>query len=264
MNADEVWDAFRDRLVDGKLGLSDCRLLGGEGMYRILTGDAGAALRALIRDSETPAFASAGDKLIFKLQTPAGGDVRFDFEVIGDRAFFHHLECITIPIKEISKTPFTDFSDMPTCTPYMRNEVVVSAQINLLMRLAAEKGFDEACGWLLDGQVYRLYAESWAPYFPERLAFVVYACWAEKNLWGGEPVLTTFGEDECAFRIGDYAYLDLYARSTHLRGLISKDLFETFLERIWRDRARSSDWEAEVELDKCDLSVRLVTAAGGR
>ena len=261
MNADEAWDAFREKLVEGTLGLSDCRLLGGERVYRVLTGQAGAALRALIRDSDSPSGAVAGDKLIYSLETPAGGKVRLDFQLIGDEAFFRHLECITIPIRDVPQTPFRDFPDMPACVAYMRHESVVCGQIGLLLRLAAEKGFDEACEWLFDGRAYQLFAASWVPYFSERLAFAVYACWAEKNLWGGEPELTTFGEDACEFHVADYAYLDLYARSTHLRGLIAEDPYRLFLERLWRDRAACSGWNAEVHFARCDLDVLLKPAS---
>jgi hypothetical protein len=257
MSPEQVWQEFCAKLASGDFSPDDCRPLAGN-LGGFLTGCQAKEFRAFLAAQPVPSWTQADDKLIFEVPTGEDTTLRLDFLLAEDHWYFFHLESITLPVKEIPSLPFSDCPGLPRWENWMREEIAVSEKIRLLVRLAGEKGFDEALEWFRDGAGYRLGAISWVPYFPEPQAFVIYACWTEKHLHGRDVSLEEFSDDRCVIVFRNHLYLELYDRAGHLRPQISEPHYRRFFESVWQDRARHAGWEVSFGYEGYDVTLTLI------
>jgi len=260
MTPDEVWLDFCDRFVGGRLTREDCRPLVGEMLWDFLERPGSAdTLKQFLAGQPIPKSERAGDKLIFWV--PSGDDwtFRFDFLLADDRWYLFTFECVTLPIKEVTSLPFTDFPGLPKQEDWIRQEFANSERIRFLSRLAKERGFDEALEWFRDGAGYVVGAQAWVPYFPAPRAFVVYACWIESNIQGIDVSLEEFTDDRCVILFRDHQYFQLYDRSGHIAPQISREDHRRFFEFVWQDRAGHAGWDAAFAYGGYDVTMMLTS-----
>ena len=261
MKPEQVWQQFCEKVQKDELRAEDWRSPVGDLIEKLAASEKGDEFRGALKfiaQQPMPPWELAGNKLIFTVPTGEGFQIRLDFLLEDDRWYLFLFEGITIPVKEIPSVPFSDFPGLPRWESWMREELAVSAQVRLFVRLAEEKGRQEAMEWFRDGRGYCIGAQAWVPHFPAHLAFVVYACWIEKHVHGVDTVLEEFTDDRCVIGFKDHIWFQLYERTGHLRPQISKEHYREFFEFIWRDRAKESGWQVSFEYNDHDVTLVLV------
>lgn len=145
MEPERVWSEFCAKLASGTLAREDCRPLAGDMLHQFLSADPRAReLGATLAERPPPPSERCGDKLILTVPMDDDDELRVDFLLADDRRYLFQLESITIPVQEITSLPCSDFPALPRWETWMREEIAISERIGLFVRLAEEKGRDEA------------------------------------------------------------------------------------------------------------------------
>ena len=118
MQPERVWLEFVAKLRSGTLFKDDCRPLV-DGLHRFFVGRQ-KEWGQMLSGQPAPRGELAGDKLCFHVPTDESTSVRLDFLLAEGRWYLFHIECITIPVREVTSLPWSDFPDLPDCETWMR------------------------------------------------------------------------------------------------------------------------------------------------
>lgn len=205
--------------------------------------------RALGGPGDDRAPGNRGYPIHFLVPLPVDGQETtfcFSFILDGDRWFLRHIEGIVISITQVPDLPASSFPDLsPEIKDSMREEIAASEKIRLWTFLKQRFGRDMATDRLKDGAGYALAARAWIPFLPVEQAFILYVCWEQARLRGGEAMLLELTSTSAKVSLKPM-YLSVYERATHLREQISREDYEALWEAIWKDRAAHGGWRVEV------------------
>ncbi len=179
----------------------------------------------------------------------------FSFVMEGDRWFLRHIESIVIPITQVPDLPASSFPDIaPAIKDWMREETDTTEKVRLWSFLNERFGRQFAMDWFKDGAGYALAAKAWIPFLPPEQAFILYVCWEQTRLRGGEAKLLELTSTSARISLRPTC-LSVYERAVHLREQISVEDYKALWEAIWKDRAAHGGWRVDVEYDfpECTL-----------
>ncbi len=147
-----------------------------------------------------------------------------------------------------------DYTDQiaPFVQAFLLAEHRISKMVYFYRKIKDQLGEDTALNWFRDGAGEFLCSQAWVPYFEERKAYIVYACWYESRILGENVSLEEFGEQQCVIRFRDHLWYRMYRLTTHLRMMIEFDEYRGLFEHIWSDRAKQSGWSVTFQYEEND------------
>lgn len=159
--------------------------------------------------------------------------------------YLEHIETIFIRLDKIPSLPVSEFPDVSDFQKaWASEEIYWSEQVRVFNFLKKEKGKEFAIDWFKDGMGYNLAAKTWVPFVEPQKAFVLYMCWEQRNLRGGEVVLEKLGDDEALVKVRPLL-INIYLQSSHLKQQISWDNYIEIFFAIWKDRAEHAGWKLD-------------------
>jgi len=211
-----------------------------------------------------PEVFRVGDEVHYILPLTYDGQRKtfcFSFLVENGHWYFEHFESITIRMDRLGPLPARSFPDLPEKDKvWMREEWEVSREIGFYNALAAAKSQTAALAWFNDGAGYALTARAWVPFVSTARAFVLYLCWEQANLRGGDVVLERLDDTLAVVRLRPL-YLQLYEQTGHLKQQIGADAYRVLFETRWRDRASAAGWHLDLVCRAGDCVFRFTRAA---
>lgn len=183
--------------------------------------------------------------LIFLTINNTKAEYCFTFIEDNSKWYLEHIETIFIRLDKIPALPVSEFPDIPDFQKaWAREEIYWSEQVRIYSFLKAEKGKEFAINWFKDGMGYNIAAKTWVPFVESKKAFILYMCWEQRNLRGGEVVLEKLGDDEALVKIRPLL-INIYLQSSHFKQQISWDDFIEIYFAIWKDRAEQAGWKLD-------------------
>jgi hypothetical protein len=241
MAAQDVWTGFCEKLKNDALTEADFTEEMGPYLINWLRG-ADTLQRRTKFISAPVRFFDTGTKAVVMLACP-DDDYRFDFVCENDVYKLVFMECITLPVNDITKLPYSDFIPLPRFESWIRREKEISKTVYLYNKFKELLGPEKAALIFLDGYGEAVNARSWVPFYSGRLAFIANAAWQENRISGESIVLEEFSEDRSVIRFKDHIWLRMYRETGHLRTQIPYDEYIGLFEAVWRDRAEKSGWK---------------------
>jgi len=195
-----------------------------------------------------PEVFRVGDEVHYILPLTYGGQTKtfcFSFLIENNRWYFEHFETITVRMDRLGPLPAHTFPDLPEKDKaWMREEWDVNREVQLYNQLAAEKGPAAALDWFKDGGGYALTARAWVPFASPSRAFILYLCWEQANLRGGDVVLEHLDDTLAVVRLRPL-YFRLY-EETGLKQQIGADAYRALFATRWQDRAAAAGWHLDL------------------
>ena len=154
--------------------------------------------------------------------------------------------------------PFTDFPSLGGRDEiWGLSEEYINFKLKVYLRVAEEKGKEEALSWLKDGFARRVNASAWMPYFSSPKAFVVLIAWIESRHHGENVSIEEFSDARCVIRFRDHIWFKMYDTATQFRSRISRDAYREIFKYIWQDRAKESGWDVAFSYEGYNTKVVL-------
>lgn len=246
MTAQEIWNIFCDKLRSDALEDTDC------------TADMGPLLMGWLKGPDTlqrrekltsaPArFFDTGTRVLVILDCPDDA-YRFHFVREDSRYRLAFMECITLPVDDITELPYSAYKPLPDKEHHIRCEKEILRTVYFYNKFKALLGREEAVKIFFDGNGEAVGARSWVPFYSDRLAFIAYEAWMESRINGETVILDEFSEERCVLRFRSHSWLRMY-RVTHLSTQITYEEYMGLFEAIWRDRAEKSGWTVSFTYD---------------
>ena len=173
-------------------------------------------------------------------------DYRFDFSFMNDKWKLLFIECITLPVSDLSVMPYTAFQRLPVKETEIRREKEISKLIYFYDQFRKLVGRQKAMEILFDGAGEFLCAKSWVPFFDETLSYIAYAAWIENCIYGEQVEIVSFSEQCCRLLFHKHIWRKLYTMTGHIRKMIDYEEYIDIFESIWKNRAFESGWELQV------------------
>jgi hypothetical protein len=239
-----VWRAFLSSLEDGSFGTDKVQPYENS-LKKPMANLAWMLWRQIPRNiwPENPVAESVENRLVYRVDFEQLGTTPFyfSFTVHGSNWFLSHVETIRIPL-EMPRCPISSFPDLPEdVKAFMREEIAATEVVRILNYIRNEHGWGSALDWIKDGRGYALAARAWVTRLPQHLAFVLYVCWEQQRLRGSQVTLIELTETSATLRMKP-AFLDVYAKSAHLRQMIAYTDYTVAFRTIWSDRAENAGW----------------------
>lgn len=169
-------------------------------------------------------------------------DYRFDFSLSESKWQLSFIECITLPVHDISVLPYTDFKVLPKKEAEIRGEKEISKLIFFYNQFKKLVGRQKAIEMFHDGAGEFLCAKSWVPFFDDRLSYIAYAAWMENRICGEDVEIVRFDEQCCRLRFRRHIWRKMYMMTGHIQTMIDYEEYMSIFESIWKNRASESGW----------------------
>jgi|AGTN01.2.fsa_nt_gi hypothetical protein len=255
MNAQSVWTAFCEKLQAGTLSDNDFTEEA-KGLSFWLTGDRSIHARQKFRSVPVEFYDMEGKaSVMLKCEDD---DYRFDFVPYGESFRLAFMECITLPVFDIKRLPYSDFIPLPDKENELRREKEISRTVWNYLKFKELLSKEEAIKIFIDGKGESIGARSWVPFYSDSLAYIAYAAWIENRLYGEETVLEEFTESRCVIRLKKHFWRRLYFMSGHLKTQINYDEYMELFQAIWSDRAKENGWKINFIYDNDDTVMIYV------
>ncbi len=165
---------------------------------------------------------------------------------MNDKWKLSFIECITLPVSDLSVMPYTAFQRLPVKETEIRREKEISKLIYFYDQFRKLVGRQKAMEILFDGAGEFLCAKSWVPFFDETLSYIAYAAWIENCIYGEQVEIVSFSEQCCRLLFHKHIWRKLYTMTGHIRKMIDYEEYIDIFESIWKNRAFESGWELQV------------------
>ena len=200
------------------------------------------------------------ERLVFLTRLTVRGQAAtysFSFVTSDSGWQFQHLEAIHIRLDTLGPLPVSRFPDLPEGDKiWIREEFDIARDVHWLNTLVKEKGWDTALAWFADGAGYALASRVWIPFVVPERAFILYLCWEQARIRGGDVTLVSLDSVQAVVRLRPLGFL-MYSRSAHLRNQISLDDFRRLFEYRWRDRAVHAGWSLSISYEGDEAVLRF-------
>lgn len=185
-------------------------------------------------------------------------DYRFDFSLVKNRWKLSFIECITLPVSDLSVVPYMAFRPLPKKEAEIRREKEISKLIYFYNEFKKLVGRQKAMEMLFDGAGEFLGAKSWVPFFNERLSYIAYAAWMENCIYGEQIEIVNFSEQCCRLLFRNHIWRKMYAMTGHIQKMIDYEEYMDIFESIWMNRAFESGWELQVNYRGKDTELVFI------
>lgn len=185
-------------------------------------------------------------------------DYRFDFFLMKNKWILSFIECITLPVSDLSVVPYTAFQRLPKKEAEIRREKEVSKLIYFYNQFKELVGQQKAMEMLFDGAGEFLGAKSWVPFFDESLSYIAYAAWMENCIYGEQTEIVNFNEQCCRLLFHKHIWRRLYTMTGHIKKMIDYEEYMDIFESIWKNRAFESGWELQVNYKGEDTEMVFI------
>lgn len=188
-------------------------------------------------------------------------DYRFDFSVIQDTWKLLFIECITLPVNDISVLPYTEFKALPQKEAEIRAEKEISKVIYFYNQFKKLLGRQKAIEMFYDGAGEVLGARSWVPFFEEARAYIAYAAWMENRIYGEQVEILEFHEQRCRLLFRGHLWRKIFLMAGHVQNMINYEEYIDIFESIWNHRASESGWTLQFNYDDDDTELIFTKGA---
>lgn len=240
---EKIWIEFCNKMRQGKLCENDfvdeTRLF----LFPLLCGTNASQRRERFLESPYEVFGN-GTKWSVLLHC-SDDDYRFDFLLIEKQWKLSFIECITLPISDISDLPYVDFKTLPEKETDIRCEKEISKQIFLYNQFKKLIGQQKAMEMFYDGAGEALCARSWVPFYSDQLTYIAYFAWMQNRIYGEKVEIVKFDEQSCCLRFCQHLWRKMYIITTHLQKMINYEEYISLFESIWRNRASECGWSLQ-------------------
>lgn len=215
MSAYDIWESFRKKLIEDSLCDED------------FTDEMRPFLKAFLSGIESlprrTKYYSAPAQY-FDMETKASimlncsdDNYRFDF-IKKDKGYaLAFIECITLPVSDISTLPYDKFQPLPEKETFIKREKEISKTIWYFNKFKELLGREEAIKIFMDGNGENIGARSWVPFYSERLSYIAYAAWIEERINGENVVIKQFSDKESVICFKDHIWRKMYNMTSHLK-----------------------------------------------
>lgn len=258
MNAfEKVWTEFCNKMRQDKLCesdfMSETRLF----LLPLLCGKDASGRREKFLSSPYEVFDN-GTKWSVMLHCP-DDDYRFDFLLIEKDWKLSFIECITLPVSDISDLPYTDFRALPEKETDIRNEKEITKQVFLYNEFKNLIGQQKAVEMFYDGAGECLCARSWVPFYNDRLACIAYFAWIQNRIYGEQVEIVKFDEQCCCLRFRRHIWRKMYLITGHIQKMIDYEEYINLFEAIWQNRASECGWTLQFIYQDEDTELVFTT-----
>lgn len=238
---EKVWLEFCNKMRQDKLRKSDFMDETQLFLYPLLCGRDAGQRREKFLSSPYEVFGN-GTKWSVLLHCP-DDDYRFDFLFLENGWKLSFIECVTLPISDISTLPYENFKALPPEKEIdIRSEKEISRLVFFYNQFKMLIGQQKALEMFYDGAGESLGARSWVPFYSDRLACIAYFAWLQNRIYGEQVEILKFDEESCRLRFRRHIWRKMYVTTGHMQKMIDYEEYVNLFESIWRNRALECGW----------------------
>ena len=253
MTAQEIWASFCAKLETDTLCDVDFTDEMRPFLRPFLAGEEARSRRAKFL-SAPARYLDTRTKAIVMLSCP-DDEYRFDFIRTDMGCKLAFVECITLPVGDVTALPYSDFKPLPAKENEIRREKEISRLVWLYCKIKELAGQKEAVNAFLDGEGESVCARSWVPFYSDRLACIAYAAWMENRINGEAVTIIEFAEERSVLRLKGHLWRRMYHMAAHLKTQIGYDEYMELFETICTDRARAGGWSVSFSYENDDTTM---------
>jgi len=250
MDAQTIWNEFLGKLQADSFTENDFADDMKPFLSSFLTGTAAQFRRDKFINSPADIIDGEHKKIVI-LACP-DGEYRFDFIINAGKWQLCFIECVTLPLANITDFPYNSFIPLAEKEAWIYAERNISKTVHFFCKLKDIFGFDEALMWFNDGAGEFLCAKSWVPFYKESKAFILFCGWIETRINGENVSVDVFTDDKCALRFINHLWFRVYHAVSHIKIQLTLEEYKKLFEHIWTDRAMHAGWNVDFEYDGND------------
>lgn len=240
---EEFWLEFCSKMRQDKLCASDFADETQLFLCSILCGTAASQRREKFLASPYEVFGN-DTKWSVLIHCP-DDDYRFDFLLIEKKWKLSFIECITLPVFDITALPYVDFKALQEKEIEIRSEQEISKLVFLYNQFKNLVGQQKAMEMFYDGAGEFLCARSWVPFYNDRLSYIAYAAWMQNRIYGEQVEIIKFDEQCSCLRFHRHIWRRMYQMTGHIQKMIDYEEYMNLFESIWKNRASESGWRLQ-------------------